>query len=299
MKKKELGDVHVIAEQKGGVGKSTYTHFISYDFAERGYKTVIIDIDPQASLTKAFFGFRYGSFTGNDESNIAKLHKQEIKPIVIETVKYIDNPEKNKIGELHYIEEKLEIDFVPSNQELLKFTESDELKRIDKINAIVDFITSLRKQYDKIIIDTPPSFGIITTAVMRVADTIITPIPSKSVDTDGMVGFFRLLDEACDEFKDINIKKILIAPNMYNKSSKDCKVSLKDIKLAPTLLQVTKNLRRIPCKVLEPLTQKICIQEAPSYKMFLVPYIMDYSRSTNKDIILQTKVIVKEIENYS
>lgn len=292
-------NIHGVCVQKGGVGKSTSAQAIAYSYANKGYKTALIDLDPQATLTGAFFGYSYGAFTGEDISNITNIfYNKSVEPINIETKKYIDNPNKGKIHQPHFLEEDLEMAFFPSNFELLDITESDELSKQEKINSIVHFIESLKDSFERIVIDAPPSFGIITTAILKCSNSILVPIPTKNVDTDGMVGFFRTLDKVYEKQNITELKKILIFPNMFDKRLSDSKETLAEIKRTPTLLHETKNLRNIKCKVIEPFPQKSCVQEAPSIKYFLVPYIMDFSRSQNQDLILKIDNITDELSSF-
>ena len=170
-----LGEVYGVTVQKGGVGKSTFSQALAYSFANKGFKTALVDLDPQATLTGAFFGYTYGAFTQIEEngaieydiSNITNIfRKQEVKPILIRTTKYLDNPNKGKMLQPHYLEEDMEMDFYPSNYQLLHITESDDIKREDKIQTLVNFINKLKTTYDRIVIDAPPSFGIITRAIV-------------------------------------------------------------------------------------------------------------------------------------
>ena len=297
MSKDTLGEVYGVTVQKGGVGKSTFSQALAYSFANQGFKTVLVDLDPQATLTGAFFGYSYGAFSQienegkieYDVSNITNIFRNvEVEPILIKTTKHLINPNKGKILQPHYIEDELEIDFYPSNYQLLSATESDDFTRENKINILYTFIDSLKSKYDKIVIDSPPSFGIITTA-------ILIPIPTKNVDTDGMVGFFRTLDKIYLTENLSALSKIVLIPNMFDKRVTDSKETLAEIKRIPTLLHETKNLRNLTCKVMDPFPQKACIQEAPSFKLFLAPYIMDFQRSQNQDLILKIDNIANEL----
>ena len=299
-----LGEVYGVTVQKGGVGKSTFSQALAYSFANKGFKTALVDLDPQATLTGAFFGYTYGAFTQIEEngaieydiSNITNIfRKQEVKPILIRTTKYLDNPNKGKMLQPHYLEEDMEMDFYPSNYQLLHITESDDIKREDKIQTLVNFINKLKTTYDRIVIDAPPSFGIITTAILKCAKSILIPIPTKNVDTDGMVGFFRTLDKIYVSENLTNLTKIVLIPNMFDKRITDSKETLAEIKRIPALLHETKNLRNLVCKVMDPFPQKSCVQEAPSLKYFLVPYIMDFQRSQNQDLILMIDNIADEL----
>ena len=304
MSKDTLGEVYGVTVQKGGVGKSTFSQALAYSFANQGFKTVLVDLDPQATLTGAFFGYSYGAFSQienegkieYDVSNITNIFRNvEVEPILIKTTKHLINPNKGKILQPHYIEDELEIDFYPSNYQLLSATESDDFTRENKINILYTFIDSLKSKYDKIVIDSPPSFGIITTAILKAAKAILIPIPTKNVDTDGMVGFFRTLDKIYLTENLSALSKIVLIPNMFDKRVTDSKETLAEIKRVPTLLHETKNLRNLTCKVMDPFPQKACIQEAPSFKLFLAPYIMDFQRSQNQDLILKIDNIANEL----
>ncbi|WP_121628554.1 ParA family protein [Poseidonibacter antarcticus] len=306
MDKNILGEVYGVTVQKGGVGKSTFSQALAYSFAKQGYKTVLVDLDPQATLTGAFFGYSYGAFSQTEDngsieydiSNVTNIFRDtEVEPIIIKTTKHIINPNKGKMLQPHYLEEEMEIDFYPSNYQLLSATESDDFTRDTKIQLLYKFINSLKSKYDKIVIDSPPSFGIITTSILKSAKAILIPIPTKNVDTDGMVGFFRTLDKIylTENLKDLS--KIVLIPNMFDKRVTDAKETLSEIKRIPNLLHETKNLRKLTCKVMDPFPQKACIQEAPSFKLFLAPYIMDFQRSQNQDLILKIDNIAKELSN--
>ena len=296
---KKNADIIGVTVQKGGVGKSTFSQALAYSYANSGYKTALIDLDPQATLTGAFFGYSYGSFTitndgQKDISNITNIFSEkEVLPISIKTTKYIDNPEKGKILQPHYLEEELGLDFFPSNYQLLNSIESDDFKRFEKINILRNFIETLSNKYEKIVIDAPPSFGIITTAILKASSSLLIPIPTKNVDTDGMVGFFKTLDNIYNE-EALKLNKIILVPNMFDKRVNDAKETLAEIKRIPSMLQETKNLRTIKCKVMSPFPHKSCVQEAPSFKYFLVPYIIEFKRQ-DQDLILMIDDIANEL----
>lgn len=295
------GKIIAVGVQKGGVGKSTLSNIISYclisdEKQKNDINVALVDFDSQATQTGSFFGYRTkGGFKGENISNIVNIFSNKnFEPLTIETVKHYDNPEKHKVGESSYAKEKIHLSFYPSNEELLDMLECDEIKKITKINAIVNFLNSLRSKYKYVVVDCPPNFGIVTTAVLKVADRLVVPIATKNVDTEGLTGFFDRMDNIYIK-EQFNIEKIIVVPNMYDKRVNDSKQTLgQDINQIPNMLQCKKNLRFIKAVVTEPLPQNSSIQEAPSYNMFLIPYILDFQRN-HSNIILVIKSIMKEI----
>ena len=100
MSKDTIGEVYGVTVQKGGVGKSTFSQALAYSFANQGFKTVLVDLDPQATLTGAFFGYSYGAFSQiedqgvieYDVSNITNIFRdQNVEPIVVKTSKHLIN----------------------------------------------------------------------------------------------------------------------------------------------------------------------------------------------------------------
>ena len=86
---------------------------------------------------------------------------------------------------------KASFDFIPSNEELLETIEGDALNYKGKLLVLTDYIKTVEKNYDYILIDCPPSFGILTKSALLVADVLLVPIATKSVDEDGIKRFFQ------------------------------------------------------------------------------------------------------------
>lgn len=291
-----MGEVITVAVQKGGAGKSSLSNAISYAYRNKNKSTILVDFDPQASQTESFMGFKYGSFTGDDPSNIINMfYEKEVVPIKIETIKHIENPNKGKMHQPHYLTEEMTIDFIPSNHELLDIIEENEFSVVEKIDLIKKFIRTLAEKYDKVILDAPPSFGIITTAIVQSSNVILLPVTTKSVDAAGMTGFLGHLNKKLNN-QETFLSKIVIVPNMFDKRTSDAKTTLLDIKRIPNGVKQLQNLREIECKISEEFPIRSAIQEAPGYSMFAAPYIMEYSRSHNSDIILKIESLVKLLD---
>lgn len=148
--------VITIANNKGGVGKTTTTINLSAGLRDKGYKVLVIDLDGQGNLTIALTGERgikptiYEAIVNPNE--IANLRPREI-------------PSKMGKGELHLIS---------SSRDL--FAGSMELAEAEgRLDRLAKVLERFNGQYDFILIDTTPVIDLITINALRVADLVIIP----------------------------------------------------------------------------------------------------------------------------
>ncbi|HEX2945311.1 MAG TPA: AAA family ATPase [Clostridia bacterium] len=158
-----MAKVIAIANQKGGVGKTTTAVNLSSCLAHKGKKVVIIDIDPQGNTTSGL---------GIDKKVIDK----SIYEVIINDVN-IENALMKTAVENLYI--------CPSNIQLVG-AEVELVSVISRETRMKAAIEEIRKKYDYILIDCPPSLGLLTLNALTAADTILVPIQCEYYALEGL-----------------------------------------------------------------------------------------------------------------
>lgn len=159
-----MGKIIAIANQKGGVGKTTTSINLSACLAELGKKVLVIDLDPQGNCTSGF-----------------GIEKEEIDNTVYELMLNKCSV-KNSMMHVEGIEN---VTIIPSDVnlagaeiELLEFNEKEYILR----NSI-DYV---KEDYDYIIIDCPPSLNMLTVNAMTTADSMLIPIQCEYYALEGI-----------------------------------------------------------------------------------------------------------------
>jgi len=181
--------IYTIVNQKGGVGKTTTTINLGAYLANKGLRVLLVDIDPQANTT---------SCLGIDKNEIKTGTYQSLLDASQTSDAILHNP-------------RLKLSVLPSSPDLTG-AEIELISELSRERRLKDAVTTVQDRYDYILIDCPPSLGLLTLNGMVAAkDGLLIPVQCEYLALEGISQLLKTIERVRTAiFPELKIRGVLL-----------------------------------------------------------------------------------------
>ena len=197
-----MARVIAFANQKGGVAKTTSTLSIGAALSESGHDVLAIDMDPQGALT---YSLGVDPDELDETVNDVLVRRLAIEKVIVER----------------------EIEFIPANIDLAG-AEAVLLSKTGREYALERALRDVQSRYDYILIDCPPSLGILTINALTAANEVVIPLQCEALSHRGVGQLIETLGDI-RHFTNPDLKIAGVIPTMFDGRSNHAKQVLEDV----------------------------------------------------------------------
>jgi chromosome partitioning protein len=231
-----MSRIVAIANQKGGVAKTTTVAALASALAERAYRVLAVDLDPQGSL-----GYSLG------------FEPDDIEPTIHDVL-----VGRAAVDETIIAAEEEGFDLVPSNIDLAG-AEAYLLGRTAREYALREALEPVTPDYQVVVMDCPPSLGVLTINALTAADRVLVPMQAESLSHRG-VGQLLGTIEDIQRLTNRDLRIVGLLPTMYDGRTRHARRTLEDVG------------EKYGVRVLDPIPKSIRFAEAPGAGLSILRY---------------------------
>ena len=236
-----MANIYTLANQKGGVGKTTTTINLGAYLAYYGQRVLLVDTDPQSNTTSCLGIDKYGVKSGTYEALLKTGNPEE---------SILHNP-------------RLKLSLLPASPALAG-AEVELVSELARESRLKDALAPLQNRYDYILIDCPPSLGLLTLNGMAAAqDGLLIPVQCEYLALEGLSSLSQTIEKVRNAiFPNLKVRGVVMT--MYDGRTNLSKDVVEEVR------------KHFPNLVLEAvIPRSVRLAEAPSYGLPVLAYYPD------------------------